>query len=565
MTISSATHKNASPNWWKSPVRLGLVGGLVSVAIALEGMIQAFNTRSIIGGVVAMSQLLLLMTYFGVAYMAVRRSGTAETRVKLASGVLAGLVSAASVVVLLLVGSTVNLGDMFINATPALYALLTFNLELVGGSLVMLALGAISGAAAAGLYLLPSRPRRSIGIGLVVVITFGLLQDLIVTTFAGLKFITGFLYTINGLSIVGAIVLFALTVAVDYFWTSRGAQVRSQISTRRPVRWGLLGVGMILLLLVPSILGLYFSEVFDNVGIYLIMGLGLNIVVGFAGLLDLGYVAFFAIGAYTVGVLTSPDFASHITNSWWLALPFGVLLAMLAGVLLGIPVLRMRGDYLAIVTLGFGEIIRIFAISDFLKPYIGGAQGVNNIAKPAIGPIQIVSPPDFYYLILAGCLLVGFIAYRVKDSRLGRAWMAIREDEDVAQAMGINLVATKLLAFAMGATFGGLSGAIFGSKIGSIYPTSFNLFVSINVLVLIIIGGMGSIPGVVVGAIALVGLPELLREFADFRYLFYGLGLVVMMLTRPEGLWPAASVRRELHEEEPRPGALGEPAGVGPE
>jgi branched-chain amino acid transport system permease protein len=277
-------------------------------------------------------------------------------------------------------------------------------------------------------------------------------------------------------------------------------------------------------------------------------------------------VAFFALGAYTVGVLTSPDFGhASIVTSWWLALPFGIVAAMITGIILGIPVLRMRGDYLAIVTLGFGEIIRLFALSDFLKPYIGGAQGVNDIIKPTVGPIQIVSPPEFYYLILGGCLLVAFVAIRVKDSRLGRAWMAIREDEDVAQAMGINLVTTKLLAFAMGASFGGLSGALFGSKLGSIYPQSFNLIVSINVLSLIIIGGMGSIPGVVVGALALVGIPELLREFSDFRILLYGLTLVVMMLTRPEGLVPAATVRRELHEENPPPGALGEPAGARPE
>jgi len=147
-------------------------------------------------------------------------------------------------------------------------------------------------------------------------------------------------------------------------------------------------------------------------------------------------------------------------------------------------------------------------------------------------------------------LLVIFIATRVKNSRLGRAWMAIREDEDVAQAMGINLVATKLLAFAMGASFGGLSGAIFASKLGSIFPHSFNLLISINVLSLIIIGGMGSIPGVIVGALVLVGLPELMREFAEYRYLFYGMGLVIMMLTRPEGLWPEAARRRELHEAE---------------
>jgi branched-chain amino acid transport system permease protein len=263
----------------------------------------------------------------------------------------------------------------------------------------------------------------------------------------------------------------------------------------------------------------------------------------------LGYVAFFAIGAYTVGVLTSPELGrAIITDSWWLALPFAVIVAVLAGVLLGIPVLKMRGDYLAIVTLGFGEIIRILVGSDFLRHWLGGSQGVLLIAKPEVGPIKIINPPEFYYLFLGGCLLVIFISMRVKNSRLGRAWMAMREDEDVAQAMGIELVATKLMAFGLGASFGGLSGAIFASKLGSVYPHSFNFLVSVNVLSLIIIGGMGSIPGVVVGALALVGLPELLREFAEFRYLVYGAVLVVMMLTRPEGLVPEARRRIELEE-----------------
>jgi branched-chain amino acid transport system permease protein len=209
----------------------------------------------------------------------------------------------------------------------------------------------------------------------------------------------------------------------------------------------------------------------------------------------------------------------------------------------------MRGDYLAIATLGFGEIIRILVLSDFLRPWLGGAQGVGKIPKAFIGSIEFGTPQSIYYLILAGCFLVAFISWRLRDSRLGRAWMAVREDEDVAQAMGINLVATKLLAFATGAAFSALSGAIFASKLSSVYPHSFNVMISINVVCIIIVGGMGSIPGVIVGSIALVGLPELLREFAEYRLLVYGAALVIMMLVKPEGLWPEAVRRRELHEE----------------
>ncbi len=312
---------------------------------------------------------------------------------------------------------------------------------------------------------------------------------------------------------------------------------------------------MLVLFILPQILGLFLSEVLTIVGLYVLLGLGLNIVVGYAGLLDLGYVAFFAIGAYTTAILTSPELG-FFSLSFWSALPFAVILGIVAGVLLGIPVLKMRGDYLAIATLGFGEIIRILVLSDFLRPWLGGAQGIGKIPKASIGGFEFGMPQEIYYLILAGCFLVIFISLRLRDSRLGRAWKAMREDEDVAQAMGINLVATKLLAFGTGAGFSALSGAIFATKLTSVYPHSMNVMISINILCVIIVGGMGSIPGVIVGAAALVGLPELLREFAEYRLFVYGAALVVMMLVRPEGLWPEAVRRREFHEEEPAPASL---------
>jgi branched-chain amino acid transport system permease protein len=311
----------------------------------------------------------------------------------------------------------------------------------------------------------------------------------------------------------------------------------------------------IILMSLPFFLGTYLTEVTNNVGIFLLMGLGLNIVVGLAGLLDLGYVAFFAIGAYAMGVLTSTG-SLGLGLSFWIALPVCVAVAALAGIVLGVPVLKMRGDYLAIVTLGFGEIIRIIALSDMTKPFLGGAQGVLNIPKPALGAFILGDPERLYYVVLAGVLLAAFISNRLRESRIGRSWIAVREDEDVAEAMGINLVRTKLLAFAIGAGFSGLAGAIFASKLTSIFPHSFNFLISLNVLSLIIVGGLGSIPGTVVGAIILVGLPELLREFAEFRWLIYGALLVLMMLNRPEGFIPSDIRRRELHvadAENPQP------------
>ena len=214
---------------------------------------------------------------------------------------------------------------------------------------------------------------------------------------------------------------------------------------------------VVLLLLLPWILGVYLTNVVDTVGIFVIMGLGLNIVVGFAGLLDLGYVAFYAIGAYTMGLLTSTSELGIGGLSFWVALPFCVLAATLFGMILGVPVLRMRGDYLAIVTLGFGEIIRVLARSDVLKEIIGGAQGIISIGSPSIPALSFAfdDPQTFYYLVLAGCGLALFVSSRLRDRRPGRRWMALREDEDVAEAMGINLVSTKLLAFAIGAAFAG--------------------------------------------------------------------------------------------------------------
>jgi branched-chain amino acid transport system permease protein len=307
----------------------------------------------------------------------------------------------------------------------------------------------------------------------------------------------------------------------------------------------------VILLVAPQVIGQYWNYTMGTVGIYVLLGLGLNIVVGFAGLLDLGYVAFFAIGAYTVGLLTAAE-PHGLMLSFWVALPIGVLIAALSGILLGIPVLRMRGDYLAIVTLGFGEIIRILAKSDVLTDFSGGPRGVRDIAPGLFG--AAVSKADYFmyfmYLILLGIALVAFVTNRLQNSRTGRAWMAMREDEDVAEAMGVFTLKYKLLAFAIGAAFAGLGGAIYASRNQFVGPEDFTLLVSINVLCLVIIGGMGSIPGVIVGALVLKGMPEILRELDEYRMLFFGALLIFMMIVRPEGLWPSKRRQMELREGE---------------
>jgi branched-chain amino acid transport system permease protein len=414
----------------------------------------------------------------------------------------------------------------------------------------------VIGVVGAALCLLPARVRGALSQAVLTIVLLGLFRDLIVTVISRwgpMEYIFLWIFAQIGLSIPGAIILFVLVFALVYW--RRGRDKKTTVIARNPrqqraIRWGVIAVLVLFTLLLPPILGSYFSEIFDNVGIYILMGLGLNIVVGFAGLLDLGYVAFYAIGAYTLGILTTSEAVGIWHLNFWAATPIALLVAVFAGVILGLPILRMRGDYLAIVTLGFGEIIRILVLSDWLKPLLGGSEGIQRISQPAIGSFIFNNQQRLYYVILVGILIAGFISVRLKDSHLGRSWMALREDEDVAEAMGINKVTTKLLAFAMGALFSGLGGALFATKIGSVYPQSFSFLVSINILSLIIIGGMGSIPGVFIGGLTLVGLPLLLSQFAEFRYLIYGAVLVAMMLIKPEGLSPEARRRLELHEEQ---------------
>lgn len=319
----------------------------------------------------------------------------------------------------------------------------------------------------------------------------------------------------------------------------------------------LLGIVIAIFLLVPQFMGLYIANVFNQIALYTIMGIGLNVMVGYTGLLDLGYVSSFAIGAYTLGVLTTPSLvtcggtlpdtpsqAIEIcrTLTFWQAWPISIIFSGITGMILGIPVLRLRGDYLAIVTLGFGEIISRIIVSNDFKDLLGGAQGIPAIPSPVIDianfNFRMSSSVDMYYVFLFSVVVTMFVVYQLVNSRTGRAWRAIKADEDVAQAMGINLMRNKLLAFAISSAFAGLGGAVFGASVQGIFPRSFTLMVSINVLCLIIIGGMGSIPGVILGAFILIGLPELLRELDAYRLLVFGVLLVVVMLVKPAGLLP---------------------------
>ncbi len=317
--------------------------------------------------------------------------------------------------------------------------------------------------------------------------------------------------------------------------------------------------------------------------LYVLLALGLNIVVGYAGLLDLGFVAFFAVGAYLFALLASPHltetfpalamlFPGGLHTPLWAVIPLAALVAGFFGILLGAPTLRLRGDYLAIVTLGFGEIIRVF-LNNLDQPVniTNGPKGLGQIdsvsffgldlgKKLSVGGFELTSVTLYYYLFLALVVVSVVICHRLEVSRIGRAWMAIREDEIAAKAMGINTRNMKLLAFGMGATFGGVAGAMFGAFQGFVSPESFSLMESVMVVAMVVLGGIGHLPGVILGAVLLAALPEALRyvgsplqamtdgriDAAILRQLLIALAMIGIMLLRPRGLWPAPDHGKSL-------------------
>jgi len=322
---------------------------------------------------------------------------------------------------------------------------------------------------------------------------------------------------------------------------ARGAFRR--LSGIKGVRFSSYAVFGAVVLALPFILGSnYLIRVAVMTGIYVMLSLGLNIVVGFCGLMDLGYVAFYAVGAYTYAFLASPHFGLH----WpWLAiLPFTALFPAIFGVALGTPTLRLKGDYLAIVTLGFGEIIRIFINN--LDEVTNGPKGISNLDAISLFGFEFSTPTRYFYLVLFFMVVFVLIIGRLGSSRVGRAWAAIREDEEAAKAMGLNTHSLKLRAFAMGASFAGIAGCLFAGFQTFVSPESFTFGESVVIFCMVTLGGMGSIPGAILGSIVLVTLPEILRPVADYRMLLYGLLLILVMTTRPQGLWPSKQRKREL-------------------
>jgi branched-chain amino acid transport system permease protein len=557
MTSATSTlSKRRSRTWdaWRDVVTVGLIAGGVAIYLCIVGIVPIFGERPLVDEVVTLGAASLLITGLAAGYLAAQRAPTGPVAA-IGGGMLAGLIAGAFLAGLILLSAAFALRSFLPNVSPDLLDILTIESDpAVAGFWLPLLGGVVLGLIGAVLAVLPKVLRGLIILNVLALVTMGLFAGLLRT-----PMLSGLLaneartvFASEGLTMVGALLTIVVTSAGYLLWVGLDIRQRVRAMPDQQRRVASVPVWVLLLLVIlwlPLGMGPFVAQAVALIALYILMGLGLNITLGLAGLLDLGFVAFFAVGAYTVALLTSSGPFGLADISFWFAVPFAVIAAMAFGVFLGLPILGIRGDYLAIATLGFGEIVAILVESDLLKPWLGGPQGIQNIPPPI--PVAVTDflngPVQIYYIALACAAVVAFVAYRLRGSRLGRAWLAIREDEDVAEALGVNLVQTKTLAYMLGAAFAGLGGAILAANLTSVFPSSINIIVSINVAAIVIVGGMGSIPGVVLGAIVLIGLPELFREFSEYRFLFYGIVLMFMMRFRPEGLWPSRIGRREMH------------------
>jgi len=568
----------------RSIVRTGLFACAGSIYISLVGLYTKFADLALVGEQITLGRVLIVAPALVAAYAVTRPRIVAGERrsVELGSGVVVGAVVG-------LVGGVVfalalvfadwfgvdRIREVFVAVTEPLLDFLTFDKGIPAGLPILIVLYAAGGVIGGFARTAPAVVRKPVSVGVLAVLLLGLLQRIIPIVFVELGFEADWLYRpASGLTFGGAAVVFAIAAAADAIWNRDGGRtrdrVRSTVDEAPAARVGLFVAILAVLTILPLLLGTVISEVLGQVMIYVLLGLGLNIVVGYAGLLDLGYVAFFAFGTYTTALLTGA-FLNTTTGAaepvlsadlnFYVAVWIVALLAAGVGLLIGAPVLRLRGDYLAIVTLGLGEIVTVITASKWAQPLIGGPQGMRGVTKAELFGFNFQdNPQHFYYLALAFVVLAAFVSWRLSTSRIGRAWNAMREDEQVADAMGISTTRFKLLAFALGGAIGSLGGALFAVSIGSVTPASFGILVSITALAVVVLGGLGSIPGVVVGALVLIGLPGLLREFEEYRELIYGGALVAIMILRPQGLIPNVRRSRELEEEEVTQDAWGKEA-----
>lgn len=561
-------------------VRVGAVAGVVTIFLAAVGLIGNFTGLNLIGDEVTFAQLMLILAPLVAGFVATLPKVEAGAIVELVrpkaamvgavAGGVSGVVFGAFVVFVDSFGVE-RVRAVFLNVSPTLMDYLTSGRPVLAAAAIIVFISAIAGAGSAIYRTLPDAVRRPLGSAVWVTLLFGFLQRIVPIALDQLGIERDWLYSkvTRGLTWLGAFVIASVATGASVLKQRKGDALRRAIVARRdrgpderqltPLSFVLMTVALAVVLVAPYVLGPVISEVLGTVMVFALLGLGLNIVVGYAGLLDLGYVFFFTLGAYSTALLTGATLNTFIGSSepavvfglnFYVAIPVVVLIAAAAGVLIGAPVLRLRGDYLALVTLGLGEMIVVLVTSPWLTKAVGGPQGMRDITNAAIGNFGFRDPKHFYYLAFAFVVLAMFVSWRLANSRVGRAWTALREDEQVADAMGVSTTSYKLLAFAIGGAIGSLGGALFAVKIGSLTPASFQVLVSIQVLGIVILGGIGSLPGVITGSLVLVGLPGLLREFEEYRLLAYGAAVVAVMLLRPEGLVPNVRRSRELHEEE---------------
>jgi branched-chain amino acid transport system permease protein len=506
----------------------GACAGLV-----LVGLFGQFSNRWLVVGWLDIGHALMLAAAIAAGMAVARRQAGLPG---LLAAIVAGLLAGAALMLLAVAAREANLRWMLVSLTPVTLRRIGYALPDLQAGALLAAAGGLACGFGAMLVMAPGLPRRILLGALGGVACAGLLRELIRSLLAGLG-VDQWAFTYDGLLPAGA----AAAAAIGALIAMRpGAAAIAALPA--PMRLALRLALLALILALPLLTNDFVAQVMLLVCLYTLMGLGLNVELGLAGLVDLGFVAFFAVGAYAVALLT------HGTGGlgFFAALPFAIGAAALAGFLFGLPVLKVRGDYLAIATLGLGEIIRVLVLSDMLKPLLGGAQGIVSIPKPVLFGLVLGTPTQLFYLTAAFTAVAGYCAWRLQHSGLGRRWLAVREDEDVAQALGINLVQVKLSAYTMGAAFAGLAGGIFAAMVGSVFPQSFQLLVSINVLAILVVGGIGSLPGVVIGAAALIGAPEVLRDLGEYRYLIYGLVIIAIVRLKPEGLSPAAIRHREV-------------------
>jgi branched-chain amino acid transport system permease protein len=555
-------------------VRTGSIAGGVVIYLALVGLLTKLIETYVIAEVLSLAFVLEVLPVAIAGYLAgrprvvggeeVMPTGSRAAAAGATLGAAAGAVVGAFILLVTAIGVE-RFREVFIQVSPELMEFLTWGKGTALGIALTVAVMATFGAAAAFLRTQPDRVRSPIVVAIAAVVIMGASYRVFAIMLDELDIERDWLYSkkTTSLTWAGAALIAVVAGGLRAYAMGAGAGLRQRItsSARQPGRgrviWSVVGIALVLL--VPQAVGAPVSEKLGQAQVFIILGLGLNIVVGYAGLLDLGYVAFYAFGAYAIALLTGgmintfegpapPAFGLDL--NFYVAIPIVVLMTAGLGLLLGAPVLRLRGDYLALVTLGLGEVVSTLVRSPWLEPLVGGPSGMTNITDASIAGYSFRPPQHFYYLALGFIAIALFVSWRLINSRIGRAWTAMREDEQIADAMGVSTTRFKLLAFAVGGAIGSLAGALFAVRIGSITPASFEVIVSIQVLGVVVLGGLGSLRGVIAGGLVLVGLPGLLREFEEFQALLFGAALVGIMIWRPQGLIPNVRRSRELHEED---------------